>query len=512
MWTLAYWAIARLGTAYLARGERGAASYARGSFPGDDFLPGLSDVDLALVVPHDPARPGAGHALARERWQRLRRAVPLTGIVLDYPRIYDDAELRDLAGASALTYGLDGAARPRPGYFGDGRNPDGIRMLERPGLYGATADWRLLSGPDRRPPETARDAQLRRIAAWLELVYWWRWVFPFCIDRTSPHTAHLCVKLVAEPARIWLWLAHGERASGRSDVLRRALRSMPEEEDALRRALDLRDSLPDYPDPPLAEALPVLVRLSARIAALIAAEVEDQGATEVRLAGADPAELLLPHAVRHAGPLPLCDWRSLVLPRLPDEAFESLPGDPGDPVVLGAAAASQRGGGPYPALHGEGLLVLPTSARSGSRLRAVQCPATDPVSFALFRGEQVARFPNVRGWSAGDTARRAVAEHRAWLTEPSDGGGDALGMLLTAARAALFMESLDAGDPTLPLTATETARRLAARSPAGAGVGEEALDGYRGYAAHGTAPLPATVAALRKLVLELPAYAEPERV
>jgi hypothetical protein len=148
-------------------------------------------------------------------------------------------------------------------------------MLERPGLYGETADWRLVRGRDRRPPEPPRDAQDRRIAAWLDLVNWWQWAFPLCVDASRPFAPQSCVKLVAEPARIWLLLAHGERAGGRADVLGRALRRLPEEEAALLRALELERSLQSAPRPPVAETLPVLLRLSQRIASLIRAELAD---------------------------------------------------------------------------------------------------------------------------------------------------------------------------------------------------------------------------------------------
>src|SRR5207244_2317348 len=96
---------------------------------------------------------------------------------------------------------------------------------------------------------------------------------------------------------------------GRVDVLARALRQMPEEETAFRYALELQGSLRDSPAPPLAEVLPALIRLSARIAELICAEVAAAGVTEVRLAGADPDELI--GGSRTAGVLPLADWRAL---------------------------------------------------------------------------------------------------------------------------------------------------------------------------------------------------------
>lgn len=528
LWELVYRLIARAWVAYLARGERGAAAYLRGGSARGDLLPGISDVDVALVLPADPAGPGIAGDRARQRWRRLRRSFPVTQLLIDFPRIFEHEELRDVTGTSAFTYGLDGSRKGVPrqaGYFAAAR-PDRFRMLERPGLYGATTDWRLLTGPDRRPVEPARDPQLRRLAAWLELVWWWQWAFPLCVDPSGPRSASLCMKLVAEPARVWLWLAHGERASGRADVLHRALRRLPEEDDALRRALDLRDSLPESPEPPLDHVLPALVRLSARIAALIGTQLEDDGATEVRLAGADPAELVPVHGdwrPLHSMPggkeprlLPLCDWRGLVWPRLPDESFAPLSADPGDPAAIATAAASQ-GDGPYPAFHADGLLILPTARWWRARLRAVQCPATDPVSFALARGDDVARFPNASGWSAEDTARRAVAEHRPWLLNdpssrhPPHGRGGALGRLFTAGRAALLLETLRDGEPELPVTVTETGRRLAARSSAAREVAEEALERYRDFAAHRTLPPSATVSAMRKLVSELPAYSDSDR-
>jgi predicted nucleotidyltransferase len=494
LWALAYRAATRVYAAYLVRGERGAAAYLRGSVGTGDWLPGLADVDVAVVLAGDPAVPGAARERVAGRWQALRGAVPPADLLLDYPLVLEQDELRRLAGRSALTGG------PTPGYFGPGTSADVVRMLERPGLYGATADWRPLRGPERRPPAPAREAQEHRVAAWLELVYWWQWAFPVCVDPSGPRTASLCVKLVCEPARIWLWLAHGERGGDRADVLRRALGRLPEEEAALRLALDLQRALPDSPAPPLAEVLPALLRLSSRIAELLAAAVEDT--TEVRLAGED---LLLAEGGWRGDPEPellaLCDWRSLAWAPRPDESFALTAGDPGDPATVGGAAAAQEYG-PYPVLRHEELLVFPSARRSRTRLRAVQCPATDPVSFALAAGRRVASFPTASGWSARDCARRAVAERGAWLRCSHETDGEALGHVLSAARAALFLEEPD----ELALTVTEAARRLGVRSAGARTVAEEALGRYRDWAVHRNPPPPAVVAAARDLVLGLDAF------
>jgi Nucleotidyltransferase domain len=495
VWAAAYRLAARAWAAYLARGEHGASAYLRGSIGTGDWLPGLADVDLALVLPADSGRPGAARQRASARWRALRRRLPVTDLVLDYPLILEEDELREVAGRSALTF--DGG---RTSYLGAGVGGDALRMLERPGLYGTTTDWRPLAGPRRLLPEPQRDAQERRIAAWLELVYWWQWAFPVCADPSGPRTASLCVKLVAEPARIWLWLAHGERAADRSAVLEQALRRLPEEEAVLRRALELQRALPEAPSPPLAEVLPGLLRLSSRVAGRLAAEVPE--ATEVRLAVDD---LVLteggwrPEDERSL--LALCDWRSLVWETRPDETFSLVGGDPADPAVLAATAQLERHG-TFPALRSGELMLFPSAIRFRSRLRAVHCPLTAPIPFALAGGSPVARFPVARGWSAADTAARAVAEHRAWLEEAPPSGGEALGRLLTAARAALFLE--DPGE--LPVTASATARRLAARSSAAREVAETALGHYGEWATRRTPPPPAPLAALRALVLELDAY------
>ena len=69
-----------------------------------------------------------------------------------------------------------------------------------------------------------------------------------------------------------------------------------------------------------------------------------------------------------------------------------------------------------------------------------------------------------------------------------------------------MLESVEDEAPELCLTATETARRLAARSTAAGTVVSEALGRYREFALEGGEPPAKVVAAMRELVIRLPGY------
>ena len=47
-------------------------------------------------------------------------------------------------------------AQDRAAYLGTAPVEDEIGFLERPGLYGATVDWRPVAGPERLPAAGAR--------------------------------------------------------------------------------------------------------------------------------------------------------------------------------------------------------------------------------------------------------------------------------------------------------------------------------------------------------------------
>jgi hypothetical protein len=506
-WLLAYRVLARVESAYLTWGVRGTTTYLRGGSP-EDLVPGLSDIDLAVVLPR--GRSGQTARVVR-RWRLLYRHLRPSVLLFDWPRVYDELELSELAGRTVFTYGLDEPARRRAVLVGPEIDGDVLRTLERPGIGGVAAGWKRLSGPRRQlPAPTGTDP----VALWLELAHWWRWTFPVCSGAGGPRTAHLCVKLASEAAAIWLALAHGEQPAGREAALLRARRLLPEEDAAFEGALRLWHSLHRVSEFPLADSLALLVRMSQRIAAAMEGQLAGRGSTPVRLSG-DPRELVLAHGDWRPPPgisdatgavlMPLVDPRSLLLPRNPDEVFVVLAGDVGDPRQVGAAARAKPSG-PRPLMRAGDVFVLPSADRSATRMRAVHCRLSDPVSFALLEGEPVAAFPNVRGWSASDVARRAVAEHGAGVRDAPADDGRTLGLLLSAVRAGLFHAGVLAGAPGLPVTVTEAVRSWADADPAARGAAEDALAHYRAYAATRAVPPPATVAALRRLVLALPSY------
>jgi len=482
-WRIGYLLVARVAGRYLAGGTSGASVYLRGSVGTSDLVPFVSDVDLVVLLGNGRASRAGVHL----RWERLRRRLPLFARLVDRPRVHPVEELGLLLGCSAYTVGLDddGGVAPAGDRFS---LLDRNRLLERPGLYDTTRAWRLLAGHERRPPEPPRDPQQERVAAWLELVYHWKRALEAIADPTPPHTAALCVKLVSEPARVALWLAHGERPRSRADVLARAEELLPDEVLAIRRIAVLDAGIQRLPSPPLGPALHLLARLSAAVADELGHQLAGAPTTRVRLVGGCEGE-----------DVPLCDWRAVVRTGHPGELFRVGAGHPGDFDALRAAIAEDDCGR-YTALTDGSLLVFASRRRDRVAMRAVSCPATDPVSAALLAGRGEAAFPDVDGWSAGHWAQRAVGEHgRRLATGEMDLSG-----LASAARAALFHESLAEDDPELPVTHDAALRRLAARHPGARAVAERAAEALR----LGALPERAVLDALRRQVGLLPAFAK----
>ena len=479
-WRLAYRAAARGVSAYLRAGNRAASVYAVGNLGGPDMVYGSSDVDLAVVVPAAPGRPGVARDAMEQRWDRLWRMAPPLRLLV-FVAVYEDQELQRAATRSPFLP----TGRP----FGPGPLVDDLNVASRPMHEPPARAWHRLAGPRRLPAAPEPDIQMRGRIAWLELQHWWRYAFDASVT-TGPQTPYLCVKLASEPARIWLWLVHGERVPSRTEALRQGIEALPEERETFERALALHRALPRSPDPPLAQTLEAFLRLTGRIAHRLEEEVEAEGFEEVRLSWAEDD--------LGAGLLPLADWRALVWPAAADEALVEMPGHPADPATLEAATMAGRAGA-YPALRHDDLLVLPAQPHGRTLLRAVQSPLTDPVSFAVLDGSPVAHFSRAAGWSIEETARRAVAEHRARL----EAGGEKLGLLFAAARAGLLLESVESSEPELALTVAAVARSVGA---------ESAYQAYLESRSGGRSRSARVVADLRRCVLTLPGYRDPAAV
>jgi hypothetical protein len=505
-----YESVGRVYASYVRRIAPGAAAYLRGTVASGEALFGLSDVDLGFILPPDPT--GAARRRIRDGYERASRRLPLLGRVIEPPVIYEESRFVEAIRESALTYGLENG---RASQFGPMSEIDRMQ-LERTELYGDAGAWRLLCGPDRRPAEQPeRDPWTRHHGTWLELQNWWRHAFIACAEPEQFENAYLCVKLIAEVARIWLWMTRGERVADRAHALARASVELPAESETFARARRLQGSLRAMPSVPLADFLGAFARLSTCIAGELTRQVAPAGTSEVRLLSSPEAGLALPHgglpatwveAWPGARLFALCDWRALAAPIEPDETHALVPGDPGDPEIVGAIAATATEPGPYLTLFAGGLMVRPTKGWGRSRLRAVQCEVTDPVSFALSRGASVAPFANVRGFSVQDTARRAVAEHAAWLrTSPSEHPGTTLGRLVTAARAGLLWQTISDGAPELALTVDATLAQLGARADAES-LADEIRGAYHDFAASWNPPPTRLANALRTVVLSLPAF------
>lgn len=527
VWSLSYGLCLR-GVAALLRRDCDASVYLTGTFAQDEPVFGVSDVDLVVVAPVTDEPAQQARTRLRERWLELCRRLPVLSFVVTEVFAYHEQELRAAASSSCLTCGIDGRSpEGATSFFGTDRLADEAGLQVRPGLW-PTRAWLLLAGSDVRP-KPVDDQESSRLLAWLELQFWWRFAFDVAVHPEgqqlhSFQIPFLCVKLVAEPVRILLSFVYGERVLERKVALERALDLFPAEEPAVRGALDLLANLHRSPPAELADFLPSLVRLSARLAEAIAADLEGRGVTEVALiAGNDLAGPLVapaPEGIdQPARPdqrlpfRPLADWLARVRPRPQEEAFTVLDGDPCDRQQL-AAAIGRYTPGMYLVLCADGLMVFPSTAPR-RLLRSVQCAGSDPVSFALASGLNGASFPRVPGWSASDCARRAVAEHRGWLqshhgaSATADPGqtAEALGMLLSAARAALFLESIQDGDPQLAVTFAAAAELLASSDPGASTVAPEAYAEYRDATLEGgRVPSNRTLAELFRLVSNLPAY------
>lgn len=494
-WQLAAKFAARLLATHLRRGLHGAAAYLHGSLAAGDGRFGYSDIDLCVVVPDHPTTPGTNRRIVQDRWRRLRQRSSLLARAVDLMS-WEDAELRRAVCSSRLTCrcrregrGTSSQSEPSGSALGGQAGSSPLLWL-RPGLYGPMSRWQLLSGPERRPVLSEQARPDRWEAAWTELQFWCRHAFRAAADPRTHSLPYLSAKLVIEPVRVWLWAAHGICAERRGEVLERGVELLPEEAQTLQWAGRLPRSIPAAQlEPTFVAALRCFFRLSQRLAERLA--LEARGWRTVQLVGAreegadsdstPPWQALVAERAR----LPLVDWVARTWPLAVEEWCMPHPGDPADPSALRAAMAVGDTG-LYPLLRTEELLVMPVAQLARATRRAMQCRVTDPVTFALAAGSGTAEFPELPGWSVSDCARRAMDEHgdqlalRGWCSG-ADGAGAPrdIGTLVTAARAALFLQSVSEGAPRLAVTVEAVVAELAEVDPTAGALAGEAVAGYR---------------------------------
>jgi hypothetical protein len=493
LWALAYRAAARVIAAWFARNEA-AAVYLRGSGTGPDVVYGLSDLDFAVITEDEEAA-----ERVRKRWALLKEGLEPLGRPVECHYVESRATVEAACAASVFTHGLD---RGAPG-------PGAAPMQERPCLDGEVAGWRRLRGRDMRPPNAhRRHAELERPSvAWLELQFWWRHAFLVASHPPDAWLALSCVKLVAEPLRALMWLEDGDRRGTRAAVLGEARRRVPEQEPAIAHALDLWRRLPSGAAPDTGLVLRSLAEVSERVARRIGELADGRGYGLVALDGLTADRPL--DVIPEAEALPLVDWRARTLGSAPDQVFVPVSGDAADASRVAEVAAAARTP-VYPVLtHGPCVMVLPTTHGGAARQRCAQCPASDPVSFAVASGRNQAAFPELPGWSARDAARRAVDEHAVRLPRAhryETRSGEGIARLLAAGRVALMAQSCAAGVAALPLTATATATALVEEAEADRATVDEALGWYMDGRAGGVETPRSVVDALRGEIRALPAY------
>lgn len=436
VWSIGRWMIVILVPYILRAGDRRVSVYLRGSAAAGETRPWLSDIDVVAVVP------GSSTRRLAERWSAICRHLPLGRLVS--VAVWRAADMGAAARSTAFTYDASPNERPSSSAL--------TPVLIRPGLYGPGVGWRLIAGSDSRPEGVTWGESERETVAWAEVQVWWRFAFRVLEDeRPAYELEYFWLKMIAEHARIVLWREHSISFDSRAEVLESAVRFFPEDK-VLRAALQAwKGGGHSRLSVDASEVLRWCLSAAKRIAESLG-KGSTGPPTTVRL-GHGTLTGIFPGA-NDLKITPLVDWHARVLPRPFDDALTVVRGDPTDPDFL-VQCARDGDTGPYRAIQYGGLLLLPTTRYGRAIYRSIQCAVSDPVSFALLDGRQEAAFSDGPGWSAWDSARRAVGEHARWLDAGARPSLRTLGKLINAARAVAFAASFETSSIQLPLTRTD---------------------------------------------------------
>lgn len=457
----------------------GISIYVRGSVASNTTVHGLSDIDVIACTGESISDPLATARL-RSNFHAVQRRIPL---------------MKDLVEVSVIS--TADARRAIHAPYQVGSTPT-TAMTIHPGggarLYGPLRDWRNISGLDIFDSPSPGDPTHRSLWTWLDLQHLWRHTFRLCSNPDTPHATYFCVKSLAELVRLWAWLEYDQKLPLAPSTLERAGDYLHDNDTVFTEAAKLWRKLHLCPPPPTEPTVSALLRTTEKFARRLDRMAAGAGRTEVQIVGDNRDELLIPTAVqtklhRLAGNSsavhPLVDWRARVMPTLPDELFVPIAGDPSNVSLIGNLAGMLVEGA-YVALRNDNVMVYPCrwhGARGAAMLRAVQCPVSDPISFALSDGHLHALFPRLPGWSAEESARRALVELNASVVAADTEELEPirrLALLLELVRAGLFHESLRLGKPMLALSISVAIRLLGERYSHLKGVLD---DGYQSYCA-----------------------------
>ena len=140
LWHACYATVLRAITLSLVLADRHASVYVAGSIGRGEPAFGLSDLDLLVITPADPAHPGKRRKRLAEHAHRIERLAPGPHRSSLEIGVCEPGELRRAVAATVFT-------RPTPGLLTDAGWRIVAGLQERPGVGDPLGRWRKLAGP-----------------------------------------------------------------------------------------------------------------------------------------------------------------------------------------------------------------------------------------------------------------------------------------------------------------------------------------------------------------------------